>query len=267
VQSLSRRDEPSSTIKLARAQEHVDTLRTEIADFVDRKPYGLKTKPNADFTHYEFVADFHERPFGRWGAIAGDVVHNLRGALDNLIYEIAVHESGTDPPPNESILQLPIAKLDTDYKPWHIKSLSDVARGVIERYQPYNVPKGIEESAIYWINELDIRDKHRGLNVTSASVHRWDGRVEIVGAPTAITPTWLSSGAENPGTPCFTLSFSQPTPDVDVKPSGVTFQIFLERPRIGRDPDVVPVVPFLDGLVTSAHTIVGELRRMLISRR
>jgi hypothetical protein len=39
----------------------------------------------------------------RWGLLLGDGIHNLRCALDLAVYELAIRESGEDPPPsNES---------------------------------------------------------------------------------------------------------------------------------------------------------------------
>jgi hypothetical protein len=46
----------------------------------------------------------------RWSLVAADCVHNLRCALDHLVYAIAVYESGQDPPPNHRGLQFPIAE-------------------------------------------------------------------------------------------------------------------------------------------------------------
>jgi hypothetical protein len=46
--------------------------------------------PNPDFTRYSFIIRELRRPaFKRWALIAGDCIHNLRSALDHLVYAIA----------------------------------------------------------------------------------------------------------------------------------------------------------------------------------
>lgn len=74
----------SGRVKVERAKEHIGNLNAEITTFRQRDPY--KVSPNIDPQTGELAisVEIREYPPLRWGALAGDVVHNLRSALDIL---------------------------------------------------------------------------------------------------------------------------------------------------------------------------------------
>jgi len=77
----------SGRVKIERAKEHIGNLETEITTFGKRDPYV--TVPDIDAQTGDVVVrvNVRERPDPRWGAIAGDAVHNLRSAL-NVLWRI-----------------------------------------------------------------------------------------------------------------------------------------------------------------------------------
>src|SRR5260370_22435824 len=77
-------------IKIERAKEHVRDLAAEIQVFEAGDPYRVVTDDNTEpgfrLLRVAIVADIP----GRWGAMVGDTVHNLRSSLDLLTSALAV---------------------------------------------------------------------------------------------------------------------------------------------------------------------------------
>ena len=88
--------------RVARAEEHLGTLNDAVEGWSKEKRASLSGDDEAIGTDYSFYVDFDPLPdVVRWALLIGDCVHNLRSALDNMIYEC----SGPMPP---SGCELPI---------------------------------------------------------------------------------------------------------------------------------------------------------------
>jgi len=123
-----------------------------------------------------------------WGAIIGDVVHNLRSALDHLVWQLTV-AAGYTPPPNP----IPKRGPGSDWKqigfpihvnpypmdhrgnliPWATskepKSLWGIRpslRTDFEGLQPFNYGQNAPEAPLAILEELWNIDKHRHLHLT-----------------------------------------------------------------------------------------------------
>lgn len=144
---MSSPSRPSSWRKIDRAREHLDSLRQEIRTFGEDKPYGATPKFNDDFTELDVVVEFdNPNVLAQWGLLFGDCVHNFRSALDHIVYEIAIAESGQDPPPDERVLMFPVCRDETEFneRGRRIRSLSSNARTKIELHQPYHRPQPLD---------------------------------------------------------------------------------------------------------------------------
>ena len=75
-------------MKLERAREHIQYLSDTVNAFYDRGPYRLVGNAEPGTGHWVVCIFVNEEPDARWGAIAGDAVHNLRSALDNLWHRL-----------------------------------------------------------------------------------------------------------------------------------------------------------------------------------
>jgi hypothetical protein len=92
-------------------------------------------------------------------ATAGDIVHNLRSALDHLAYQLVVVGSGKEP---SRRVEFPIAKDVVTYeaeKARKVEGMRPVAIKAIDSVKPY---KGGNDP-LWRIHELDNIDKHRTL--------------------------------------------------------------------------------------------------------
>lgn len=100
-------DQPSlddSRAKLCRANEHIESLAGKINEHRKSRPYHTSIEGDIDTGEYVVTLTPREPP-KEVGLLIGDVIANLRGALDYLIYALAWLDSGS---PQEDT-QFPIA--------------------------------------------------------------------------------------------------------------------------------------------------------------
>src|SRR5712691_9345056 len=108
---------PSVSAKLARSDEHLDRFVAEVAEINAVQPYGITSQRNADKTELSLhLAINQPLPLQRWALLVGDCVHNLRSALDHMIYSIAIKASGLNPPPDAEKLMFPIVRPPSQFK-------------------------------------------------------------------------------------------------------------------------------------------------------
>ena len=163
--------------KLDRAKTHRDVLHGEIDTAFGLKSnrIGLSVQYDEESGYHIFRA--HTFPDGllrRWGILIGDTVHNLRGALDHLVWQLSLHKRNGREPRYPNTVQFPISKSPDpnmarpeDFRGGKKQALWDVLprhRAIIEDRQPY---KGWHELLIHpllRLSELSRTDKHRIIN-------------------------------------------------------------------------------------------------------
>lgn len=174
----------SSWLKFGRAEEHFDTLCNEVELWAKSDPCAISKQCNAEGSRYSFSVEIKKPPsLNQWSLIAGDCVHNLRSALDNLVYALAIRDSGNDPPPSADRLQFPIADDNGAFvkQGFRIAPLSDATQARIERAQPYNRPHQELPPLLSLLRDFNNLDKHRLLNVVIANVQQGHIRLEYPG--------------------------------------------------------------------------------------
>ena len=155
--------------KIDRAGEHVDALNREITDWAQSQPYSVASEPEGQATHHRIYVNLHKIPdVRRWGLLLGDAVHNMRSALDHVVYAGAIRVTGQDPPPDERRLQFVIVddpSSEWSKQAWHMAPLSDEMRAFIRGVQPdrSSDPNGYQLNPLRWIRDLDDADKHRAI--------------------------------------------------------------------------------------------------------
>lgn len=160
--------------KLDRADQHLDELKTGVAAFNASDPY--KVAQNFDFPSGIFTLNIvHiEQPPIEWGTIIGDVIANLRSALDHLAWQLG-SLSGVEPHPKT---EFPIFKEPAEYADARaqqkIVSLSPTDRALIDGLQPYQRTNNVDDDPLWMLHELSNVDKHRTLHSVSL-VHEKGG--------------------------------------------------------------------------------------------
>src|SRR5688572_11329470 len=81
-------------LKLERARQHIEAIRARCEAFTDRDPLPFSSRveqkqgPEGSIA-YTAYAVVREQPPLDLGPIIGDAVHDIRSALDHLVYELA----------------------------------------------------------------------------------------------------------------------------------------------------------------------------------
>jgi hypothetical protein len=159
--------------KLSRADEHLEALDAEIDNFLDLHPYAVNFE--IDEKTGQKVARLEvngELPAVRWGLMLGDCVHNMRSALDHLVWAL----SGPEPPPKT---EFPIFHEREKFEAvsrgggrYKIRGVKDPkARTLIESVQPCYSDRPTKTGHQLWsLQELSNVDKHQVLHLGVAAV-------------------------------------------------------------------------------------------------
>jgi hypothetical protein len=171
--------------KIERASEHRDTLNAIV------RPVQSGTAPESDLVqvsgkldpqsgkHVFYVATIPEDWRLRVGVILGDVVHNLRSALDYLFYALCSEYLGVSR--TESLgnqVQFPIEDSRDRFanKREHFRKIPGGQWAVIDIAQPYDRTDP-PRRALRALRELSNGDKHRALNpllLRTQTIHLYD---------------------------------------------------------------------------------------------
>jgi hypothetical protein len=156
--------------RLDRAREHRDDLVAEWGRYVDSRPASMSYEVDDD-GRGRVVITRHEPPPHRLSLLLGEYLYELRAALDNCVYEVAVHYSGQDPPPGEAVLQFPIYESPEAWGKnlYRLKHLSDEHRAMFERVQPYQAERR-DLNPMRLLNRLARNDRHRALHVVGSAI-------------------------------------------------------------------------------------------------
>lgn len=232
--------------------------------FKRSQPYRVIAKPNDDHRRYEFSLEFSDRPFDRWALMTGDVLSNLRQALDHVVYEIAVQEAQGRVPEGRRNLMFPLTSSHEEFLKarGRIKSLSPAAQAEIERLQPYNHHEGVDNSSIWHLADAHNRDKHRSLRVAVAGIEATEVQLEGL-IPGSRATFQAESIAPEDGAPFLSAVLERATPDLKMTVRRNALQIFLLRsapPEEGREGTLL--LPFLTKCVGD----VGMFVRLLGGR-
>src|SRR4051794_37394767 len=95
--------------KIERAKKHLAELETAISDYLAKEPARFETSviDERGTRRFEFVLHLTQ-PGPLFGAIIGDVIHNLRAALDLTACELVRREEGVNA--NVGGIHFPICK-------------------------------------------------------------------------------------------------------------------------------------------------------------
>jgi hypothetical protein len=151
--------------RLERASEHIEHLDAEVDAFLDRYPYAFVQKAEAD--GWQSLHAVVEDSPPRISTIFGDVVHNLRSALDQLIWQLVIADGGKPTTANAFPIFLDekafFARVDSgkpERSPLRGIDPDGAIRAFIQRSQPFNKPSPRDEP-LNIVNHLANRDKHR----------------------------------------------------------------------------------------------------------
>lgn len=163
--------------KLDRAKTHRDALHDEVgvAFETESNRIVLSVEYDDESGYHIFRADtVPEDLLRRWGVIVGDAIHNLRGALDHLVWQLSLHKREGRKPRNPGTVKFPICKVPDpelgrpeDFRGGKKEALWDVLprhRAIIEDSQPYKRWHGLTVHPLVRLNAFSNTDKHQVVN-------------------------------------------------------------------------------------------------------
>ncbi len=201
-----------AVLRIQRARTDQQQLDAEIAAARGRSPYQVllerkgvqmrQRKTRALRVGYAVRARLAESPNPFWGVIAGEIIYNLRCALDYLIYQAAIELSRKDPPPGADQLYFPIVGKASQLRssPRNraiMAAIGPRGRALVRRVQPYAHRK---DKTLRLLQAFSNHDKHRAAAVTTRAVLSGrivftnDSRIGITGVRTRRGP--VEDGAE-----------------------------------------------------------------------
>lgn len=228
-----------STLKFERANKHFMDTEAAVVQFLASKPYRITQDFESEPGKFRFWVTLLEEPPSVISLAAGDTVHNMRSALDHIVYEISskqvVNPSGT---------AFPIQTKEDDWDKrdkkdtiqrgsglHQVRYLPDSAQTLIQNLQPCPRPEmfepdmfGPNRERLRELHDFDIADKHKNLNLAvTYAQHASVGHNEV----SASFPNfeYVHRGPLKLDTPTLLLQLSA-VPQMDVQPIlalGITF--------------------------------------------
>ena len=188
-------------VKLARAEELWNELGASLAQFLEGAPYRSEGAFDAETSEWVVRFRLDEEPPLRWGILIGDVVHNLRSALDHLAWQLVL-VNGCEPTRRT---QFPIYCDEARFSgrgQAQIAGMADEDKATIEELQPFRQRSERERPhELMVLQYLSNVDKHRVVHTTlvqtAGSQFRIFGLEDISGIG-QLAPQFgaLSDGAE-----------------------------------------------------------------------
>lgn len=149
--------------KLDRAEDHFAALTAQVSAFLDDEPYGVKEHLDAETGGYSLSIEIRKEPPPLLSVIVGDLVHNLRSALDHLAWQLVLANGKT---PTGST-QFPIFSQqpasDSELRRWsaRVKGMSPEVVEQIAAIQPYTVGDNARAYGLAILNAFSNGDKHK----------------------------------------------------------------------------------------------------------
>jgi hypothetical protein len=168
--------------KWARGTTLLQHVVDEASDYseAEPKPYEIAGSWDANRKQYVFTGETTQ-PMDKavmWSVILGDAVHNLRSALDHLVWQLVLLDTGKDGTTDN---QFPIASHGDLYwgkaknngpslRERRLKGVSKEHKRIIDRVQPYrtNAPGKLE--SLEALRDMSNHDKHRLLHTVMFAV-------------------------------------------------------------------------------------------------
>lgn len=246
--------------KYFRAGEHLHQLGTEMDAFLaPPKQHIVEVNSHYDpdtKTYSVFVEKVPEIPL-TWAVLLGEAVHNLRTALDFVVFELAVLDlGGVEPPGGKTAFPLAFDRPHFDaLAPRLLEGLSKPHRDMIELMQPYHAPHGRDSFVFKILDDLANDNKHRLLQGVFVTVERGQFRIPPTGHNCRVVRQQVHNTVGRPlepGTKIATLVLEDtgPNPKVDVQ-GDVTLAVTLR--------DGTKVLDLLNAAATSVQNVFNEV--------
>jgi len=244
----------SSRLRIERAAEHLKSLSDHMAAAQEAKPLAF-TSQKEHKTGWKVIGlEVFQEPSPRLGLLAGELLYQLRAALDNLVADL-VSASGS------RVTRDHCFPINLDEGQWTeanvVKWLGGIDPewvAIIREYQPFQYkPETRRRHPLFALASLNNADKHRAIPARAILIGpgRADitpttpGNVEKVEVQWPNPLTVMHSGAEV----CRILTFPDPNSEVKVE-INMNFLIgFGEGVTLATVEDLAKLVPEMESVI------------------
>lgn len=178
--------------KIARAKDQVSGLDAEVHEFLETGPYVIRVEYEAASGEDLYRVRVLRQPPLRISAIVGEIVHDLRSALDHLAWQL------TEPTRRGRDTGFPI--FSSAWGPGEtseaqflarVEGMSPDAVAVIQRLQPRQPgPPVDEQNLLGRLHRMNLEDKHRLLNVLGGAAEQRRMTIGGGGEPGLVSVPW-----------------------------------------------------------------------------
>ena len=160
--------------RIERAKVHNEALADAWNGLANNDVYEVFSYVGDDGAGFIRAIPLNSFPRAGFSLQLGELLYQLRSALDGLVYTAAILETGQNPPPDEKCLEFPICVRRRYFKDsiHKLGPLTQKRRDLIEAVQPYNAPCLAPElvsfnynRGIGILNDWARKDRHRKLHV------------------------------------------------------------------------------------------------------
>jgi hypothetical protein len=203
--------------KIGRARYQIQDLDERFRAFAEERAYNVGSDytplSNSDLGHYVFRIEKPRVPNREWGVLVGEVVHNLRSALDQAVYAASVSPSRAN--------EFPVCRNPDEWEGRSSKLLTGVppsAVKVIHDAQPFR-QREVERHEFLLLHGMWNHDKHRLLHTTALVVGEPRPQVvPLADVAEIVQVEWLSEPLEE----------HREVARVTIRPSGANPKMTLE---------------------------------------
>ena len=156
----------SVELKIFRAAQHIESLKSELAGYFQSNPGRMMRQPHTceNEAIFRFVAN---APIpARFGLIVGDVLQNLRSSLDYLVWELVLAANNQPSEKNMFPICSTVESFDQQTKRHRLDGVSADAIAEIKGLQPYHLGQDFSKSILWSVDELTNINKHRRILLT-----------------------------------------------------------------------------------------------------
>jgi len=251
--------------KLAWAWEQIQTIDTEIEAFFRAGHLQSRVEIDRPMQQIRVIGELSEPIPQNWPLKVGDIVHNLRSALDHLVWAISSHDQNfaSADESQKRRVQFPICINYGEYfgrkpkqgqraKRCHF--IEPLALAEIDALQPYLLGSNATSHILAILNELSNHDKHHTIIAAPMIATMPYVRIQGVGGPLTqlATSDWRGPVAIRSGASITTFHFHAPiasTP-ITVEPT-VEGELALFIPRLNTE------IPAIKSLKTT-HDFIRD---------
>jgi hypothetical protein len=252
-------------MKIERAKRHMEELESVMRVFFDSKPYRFSGKPDTRRRCVQYTMDTAEPVPPEIPLVVGDVIQNLRSALDQVAYQLYL--KGGDGHGRAYLVSFPIFDSFKEYQREKLRKLPGVSAAAVAKIDAIQPYKGGND--VLWVlNKLNNIDKHRLLLTVGSAVRGIDVGKMMFQSMAKIKPgiqvtkehsMFFAPKDNSYPLEVGTLVFTDQT-TLEIVDVNVAFEIVLYEKEVVQGK---PVYEFLNTMITVVETTISDLRPLI----